>query len=273
MNVPHEVPARRQTPNASSYLNGESPSERGEKKRRRALEWIHRWGYTSPDILRQVVGQAASGYSSKLSRAGLLVESRTQAGGVQKGVPKTVLTLSTAGLQEAERFSAQLLRYRELDPGRINQHLLRHNILAQQLTLNAMKSGSGNDFMTERMLDHTGDKKDEKKPDVIWSIDGARKLFAVEIELTAKWGRDLDDFVLKVCRALDARQGAPKYDRFIIASDSPAIIERYKAALSTGTNFTLWRYDAHAKKYLENGSRHVPDWVPPRVTFEQVGRP
>jgi hypothetical protein len=65
------------------------------------------------------VGQSASGYGAKLVRAGLLVETRTQGGGVQKGVPRTVLTLSTAGLQEADRFSAQLLRYRELDTARV----------------------------------------------------------------------------------------------------------------------------------------------------------
>lgn len=259
------APTHKKTPNAAEYLNGQSPRARGEAKLKSALEWIYLNGWTSADLLRQVVGQAAGGYAAKLVRSGLLVETRTQSGCVQKGVPKSVLTLSRIGLEEAERFRTDSYPYIEINPLRIPQHLIRHNLIAQQLTLTALRSGSACAYFTERMLQRAGDKKEEKKPDVEWKLCMSGDLAAVEVELSAKWGRDLDDFILKICIALDDRKGPPRYDKFFIFSDSPAIVARYEKALAPRSRFTLWRSDPIARKYYEDKALYVPDYVRNRI--------
>lgn len=259
------APTRKKTPNAAEYLNGQSPRARGEAKLKSALEWIYLNGWTSADLLRQVVGQAAGGYAAKLVRSGLLVETRTQSGCVQKGVPKSVLTLSRIGLEEAERFRTDSYPYIEINPLRIPQHLIRHNLIAQQLTLTALRSGSACAYFTERMLQRAGDKKEEKKPDVEWKLCMSGDLAAVEVELSAKWGRDLDDFILKICIALDDRKGPPRYNKFFIFSDSPAILARYEKALAPGSRYMLWRSDPIARKYYKETALTVPDYVHNRI--------
>ena len=49
---------------------------------------------------------------------------------------------------------------------------------------------------------------------------------AIGVELSAKWSRKLDDFVLRIHQALASKM----YHFFVIATDSPAIQSRYEAA-------------------------------------------
>lgn len=258
-------PVTRKTPNAAQYLHGQSPRARGEEKRKAGLEWIYLHGWTSADVLRQVVGQAAGGYAAKLVRSGLLVETRTQSGAVQKGVPKSVLTLSRIGLEEAERFRSESYPYLEINPLRISQHLIRHNLIAQQLTLTALQSGHASAYFTERMLQREGDRKDEKRPDVVWRVPTTGNLAAVEVELSGKWSRDMDEFIRRICIAVNPGKGSPKYEKVFIFSDSPAIIARYEKALTPGSKFTLWRYDPSARKYHEHQTGQVPEYVRNRI--------
>ena len=252
----------KRTPNAADYLNGESPHARGDKKRRRVLGWVYRWGYSSAEIIRQVAGQQAKGYASGLVKKGWLVETKTES-----GLPRYTYTLSETGQQEAERLAENLHRYPEADPYRINQQQIRHYLLAQQATVNALTAGTIIDYQTERMFDEGGDKSGEKRPDVLWLLPTGQQV-GVEIELSPKWDRRLNEFVLGIARALQAASidKPAQYQRFVIVTDSPAISRRYKAAMQPGVELPIWKKNARAHWEVAKVAQ-VPSWLIDRVDF------
>ncbi|MDV7399114.1 hypothetical protein RZS08_47330, partial [Arthrospira platensis SPKY1] len=63
--------------------------------------------------------------------------------------------------------------------------------------------------------------------------------YAVEIELTAKFGRRLDEFIGRCCDALAAR----RYRLLLVLSDSPVLLERYRQAFQPETKYGVWRRD------------------------------
>lgn len=244
-------------PRAADYLNGESPRERGAKKQKRVLDWIYRWGYSSAEIIKRVAGQQMNGYAKGLAKKGLLVESKTES-----GTPRFIYTLSKTGLEEATRFSEFLLRYPEEDWARINQQQIRHNLLAQAATIHSLDIGSIYDYLTERMYDQDGDKSGIKRPDVVWKHSNDLTS-AIEIELSPKWDRRLDEFVYGVYQSL---RSPAKYNRYMIVTDSPALITRYKEALSPGKEVKIWKKNSRGhwdvEKKIEN-----PDWLLKSIDF------
>lgn len=252
----------KRTPTAADYLNGESPHARGEKKRRRVLSWVYCWGYSSAEILRQVAGQQAKGYASGLVKKGWLVETKTES-----GMPRFFYTLSQAGQQEAERLAENLHRYPEADPYKVNQQQVRHYLLAQQATINALAAGTICNYKTERMFDGSGDKAGEKRPDILWLLAGGQQI-GVEIELSAKWDRRLNEFVLGIARALQAANidKPAQYQRFAIVTDSLAIARRYEAAMQPGVDLPVWKKNARAHWEVAKVAQ-VPSWLIDRVDF------
>ena len=239
-------------------LNGQSPRERGDEKMRLALDWIYRWGYSSPKVIELIGGAARSGLSARLVKRGLLRSTRTESGGGLKGVPDVILTLTELGQQEIERVSNKLLQY-DQDPYRVNQLKLRHDTLAQTATAKALTNGSIQDFRTERELAQRS-QQGVKQPDVLWAMDNLR--VAVEIELTAKWDRLLDQFVDSCINALSSsNEKEPRFHQILLATDSPAISKRYKAAFDPGQTYGIWKKDDKAGRWKMDGTRKVPNWI------------
>ena len=263
--IANEKKTKRTTPRASDYLGGESPRARGERKRRRVLNWVYRWGYSSAEIIRQVAGQQAKGYANGLVKKGWLAQTKTES-----GTPRFLYTLSQSGLQESERMSDDLLRYPEIDPYKINQQQVRHYLLAQSATTNAQAANAIVDFLTERQFDQAGDKPGEKRPDVLWLLPSDEKI-GVEIELSAKWDRRLNEFVFGVARALQRTTDKPaEYQRFAIVSDSPAIVRRYQAAMQPGSDLPIWIKNKRGHWQIEKVIP-VPAWLIERVDFHLIG--
>ena len=261
----NENTTKRTTPRASDYLGGESPRARGERKRRRVLNCVYRWGYSSAEIIRQVAGQQAKGYANGLVKKGGLAQTKTES-----GTPRFLYTLSQSGLQESERMSDDLLRYPEIDPYKINQQQVRHYLLAQSATTNAQAANAIVDFLTERQFDQAGDKPGEKRPDVLWLLPSGEKI-GVEIELSAKWDRRLNEFVFGVARALQRTTDKPaEYQRFAIVSDSPAIVRRYQAAMQPGSDLPIWIKNKRGHWQIEKVIP-VPAWLIERVDFHLIG--
>lgn len=239
-------------------LNGQSPRERGDEKMRLALDWIYRWGYSSPKVIELIGGAARSGLSARLVKRGLLRSTRTESGGGLKGVPDVILTLTELGQQEIERVSDRLLQY-DQDPYKINQLKLRHDTLAQSATAKALSNSSIQDFRTERELAQRS-QQGIKQPDVLWAMGEMR--VAVEIELTAKWDRLLDQFVDSCINALSTRNDKePRFHQILLATDSPAIVKRYKSAFEPGQSYSVWKKDDKAGRWKVEGARKVPDWI------------
>lgn len=253
--------SKKSPPVASDYLDGESPRERGAKKQRRVLEWLFRWGYSSADLINRVSGQMKGGYAKGLVKKGLLIETETES-----GFPKNIYTLSESGLEEASVFSKELYPYKEIDPYKVNQFQIKHYLLAQKVTLDSIDNGIANDYETERMYSQEGDKSGIKRPDVVWILKNGDK-YAVEVELSAKWDRRLDEFVLGIYKALRSTNDAPaKYSRFAIATRSQNIIDRYKEALSPGANLKIWHKNSRQHWEVKEVEK-VPDWLIKSIDF------
>lgn len=265
-----ETSMRRSPPVVAEYLNGMSPRQRAIEKQTNVLDWIYEWGYSSAEVIRRVAGIEARGYASKLVKAGLLLATPTEGGGVIRDVPKHYYTLNGSGLDDASRRAQTQARYLEIDPYKVNQRLLRHNLLAQQLTCDAIDSGKLLMHVTERNLELLF-QNIPKRPDVVWLMDDGRAI-GVEVELSPKWERDLDHFVLAVMVSLDheAKDGA-QFARFLIVTDSPAIRTRYQAAVQPGTRLPIWRKDERGRWQTVH-SIEVPDWLHERIEFLVISR-
>ena len=209
----------RKTVNPHDFLDGQSPQQRAKEKLKKTLDWIYRWGFTTEKVIHLLSGQQAHTYAKSLVKRGYLVETKTLTGS-----PKFFYTLSEIGLQAAEREALQVYEYKESNAYKVNQALIRHHVLAQISTFKSLDSGKIVDFLTERQVSTSVYNK-FKIPDVIWQLKDKRTI-GVEVELSAKWSRKLDDFVLRIHQALDSKL----YHFFVIATDSPAIQSRYEAA-------------------------------------------
>lgn len=224
---------------ASDYLEGLSPVAKGQINRLAVVDWLYKWGYSSAPLLQQLLKKQATGYAAAATKAGYLIQTKTDSGS-----PKYIYSLSESGLQLATKHSLKLFRYPEIEPFRINQVLIRHQLLAQQAALDALQNNMIEDYLTERMIDEEGDKLGVKRPDVVF-IRGFSKT-GVEIELSPKWDRKLDQFLLGIDNAFSTKA----YALFMIYSDSPALIERYKKAIEQPIN--RWVKD-------DRGHWHIKD--------------
>jgi len=226
-------------------LNGRSPLEVGQAKARTALQWVYRWGWSSAQVIDEL-GGGRRGLASRLKRAGMLRPTRTEAGGVMQGVPVWIYTLTPAGVEEVERFLAEpeLLPYRR-DPYRVQQARLRHDHWVQSLTARALRAGQIRAYQSGAELARQP-APGAKQHDAVWILADGQKM-AIEVELSAKWARRLDQFVLGVCNVVDPLVGRRPVDAVRICSDSPAIIQRYRAALQPSTSFCIWAKNSRGK--------------------------
>lgn len=231
-----------------------------------ALTWIYLWGWSSPKIVDALAGTKAAGLSARLVRQGILQRTRTEAGGIVSGVPIFILTLTRVGLEEIERFREKHIEY-QLDPYRIRQELCRHDLLIQNATLRSLQAGTITAFRTERELLQKS-LPGIKQPDAIWTRpDGSQT--AVEVELTGKWGRAFDQFVVRSIARFNPEKEDQPYDEMLIITDSPALIERYKHAMQPGEPVQLWQR-SDAGKYEKSRRGQVPQYAASRIHFELI---
>ena len=231
-------------------LQGLSPTAFGDLRARKILEWIWKWGYSTKVIIQILSRTKRHGICDRLVKRGWLAETKTAS-----GLPvKSFFTLTIEGLAEVERHAEKLHKYDFLDPHKVRQNMLRHDLLAQKFTLDNYLKGVIQGYET---IYTTRDKSEigVKQPDVMWLMPDGQK-FAIEIELTKKWDRDWDDFRLKVIRAL----GNDKYDKFYLVTDSKAIKNAYEAGFKPGTLFSTWKKDRHGK-WFSDDQLSVPDWI------------
>jgi hypothetical protein len=246
---------------ASLAEKGKSPREIGHESLLKVIQWIYRWGYTTTSIIQVIVNRTSGGYANKLTNQGWLVYTKTSS-----GTPAGFYTLSEKGLAEAERHTQLLYNYQEINPYRVDQLQIRHNILAQSASLNGLKAGTIISYESERMLFVEGDKFGQKRPDVVWIAKSGLRI-GVEIELSAKWGQKLDEFILRIAAGLTSVEGkSATYDRLMIASDSPAIISRYQDAVKPGALVSSWKKSPR-NHWIQDKTEPVADWLISKVDF------
>lgn len=246
-------------PRAADYLKGESPIARGEAKKRKVLVWILRWGYSSADIIRQVSGRERNGYAVKLVREGLLKEVKTS------NKPGRYFVLTRDGLANAVQASEDDLYYPEIDPAKVHIGQMEHYLLAQKVTVNALRKGSIADYKTERMFSQG--VKGEKRSDVIWVTKDGRDV-GLEIELSGKWDRALDQFVYRLITSMSEQPGKPSHlSHTAIVTKTETIQTRYRKAMQPGAVLKLWEKNASRNAWETKRTMQVPDWLINRVFF------
>ena len=234
------------------------PRARGEEKMRVALDWIYRWGWASPTTIELITGGNKSNLVTRLVNNKILRSTVTEYGGGLKGIPRQLLTLTSIGLDEAERIRETLIEY-ELDSYKIDQTKLRHDQLSQQATANSLLAGTTISFKTPNELAEQS-AKNIKQPDVLWVTKDNQRI-GVEIELSAKWDRKLDQFVLS---CIESMKPPAKVDIIALITNSPAIEKRYIAAFTPGARLPVWSKNERgfwSQSHIET----VPPWIDGKV--------
>ena len=90
------------------------------------------------------------------------------------------------------------------------------------------------------------------------------------MELTAKWARDLDQFVLGCLSSLASSEERPaRYGLIVLLTDSPAIRKRYLQAFEPGRSFNRWQ--KNVRGHWEAVSKAtVPDWVTDKILCKLI---
>lgn len=236
-----------------------SPVKAGQVKTQKALLWVYRWGWSTSKILEIVGGAQRSGLAARLVRSGHLKATKTEAGPAA-GAPLAILTLTQQGQNEVEKFienASDLIDY-QLDPYRIDQSKIRHGGMAQKATANNLKDGGIADYVTEPMA-AARSQKYVKQHDIIWICDDGKKI-GVEVELSAKWNRKLDEFIHSCILSIHNKT----VGSIFIATDSKAIQNRYETAFRPGNKFGKWEKSTlgFPKKI---GTSEVPNFMDGKI--------
>ena len=243
-------------------LGGLSPTAFGLERDLKLVEWIRNWGYTSKAIIQQLAETTRHGTSARLVKRGWVEETPTPT-----GLPvQSYLTLTALGLHESEQRAEKLHHYPFLQSQKVRHNKIRHDLVAQKFTLDALLKGVIIRYETELMTQEKS-LPGTKQPDCTFivqnpsaGLDGAPSTitYAVEVELSRKWERDFDDLRIKILRAIKAG----KYCSFHLVTDIKAIKKAYEVGMLAGTKIPLWEINSKRNKWTPTGKyATIPDWV------------
>ena len=100
-----------------------------------------------------------------------------------------VVTLTEKGVSWVEEGESEILKYSETDPHRISPMTIRHNLLAQRVTLRCIRAGEAIYYRTERQ-EAAKSHRNAKQPDAVWVTTCGERI-GVEIELNSKMGSEI----------------------------------------------------------------------------------
>lgn len=248
--------------------DGVGPRVRGLEKDRSALAWVYRWGWSSASVIDAYASPGRRGVAARLIKRKLLEPHECEAAGGIKGVPARALTLTQDGVAEVEAFlsAEEIMPYPRDGSRLIKKHQIRHDLLVQRYTVIKLQSDNITAFQTPRELAEFATSGD-KYPDAIWTFNDGKKI-AVELELTAKKGRELDQALLALLRSV--KDDGP-YDLAVYLSHSPGLLQRYRNALKPGSKIPTYQRNPVTRQYERKAKDiDVPAWAVQRVLFEPV---
>ena len=241
---------------AEALKDGKSPRARGEEKTLQALDWIYRWRWSTPSIIELLTGGSRSALTSRLVKNGLIQRTQTASAGGVPDIPRFILTLTAAGLAHITKHQDDLLDY-ELDPRKIRQDQLKHYVIAQRSTLNALLQGDIVGFRTEAQ-NRDFSQQGIKQPDCIWTLPSGKRQ-GMEVELTGKYSRKLDQFVHSCILSLSNKASERnKVDSVVLITDSHSIYDRYSKAFEVGSTYRKWKKKEN-NFWVEDGVLTVPE--------------
>jgi len=236
-------------------LNGLTTLEYSRKRAFAVCYWVLRWGVSTPSLIDKVSGATRLGVCQKLVEKGLLKKTKTASGGYVRGTARFIVTLTKLGLDFLQQGGLdESIISKLVDPAKIRQDKLRHDLIAQDFTFENLRDGNIADYIPEH-LNTVPHKENTKIADCIWiHADGTRT--GLEVELTPKFGRSLDQFIYNVCVALIDK----KVDRFLLLTDRQSICDRYTAAMNSGS-VPLWFKNQQGRWTLKAQSFSTPKYL------------
>lgn len=252
--------------NPHDYLDGTSPSKRGQTNELLVTIWLYLWGYSSTRLICALLRKKSYGWTTNAERRGIVRMTKTRSGS-----PRELVTLTQIGQARAEQHAAEVYDYREREPESIVQATISHQLLAQKVTIDAMHAEVIADYRTERQ-EIGRSRRSEKQPDVVWILANGDRI-GIEIELTSKFERRLDEFVFGIYSALSPRSDKeePSFAKFIVITDSNAIAKRYATAITVEAKMRTWKKSVRGV-WIVDQVMQVPAWLQQRVEIMVIER-
>jgi hypothetical protein len=246
--------------------SAQGPRARGQKRAMEALVWIHRWGWSTPTLLEMLTGKLRSGLGNRLVKNGLLIKTPTPSGGINS-TPSYLLTLSETGLSEAASTADIDFNYRL--NSKIKTHQIIHDELIQRITITMLRRNIIYGYTTPNMLE-TPNEAGQKIPDAVWFINNkksdAEEALAIELELTPKWGIDLEKAIERTIEFLG--RGC---NQVIYLFKSQQTLERYKAAFSEGSSYSIWEKEkGRTGRWLKVDEEVISSEIAEKVKFQMI---
>lgn len=241
----------------AAKANGKTPQQIGHERALQALKWVHLFGWSTASLLEQLVNTNRGGLAAKLVKQGLLKRHLSPGGGGIKGAPLAVLTLTAAGEAYVTRYAESIDDLTAYSPS-ITWAQLRHDCLVQQLAIQALAAANGPmRIISDREARSRGIAGKIHDLVLLEQQDDIRLRTFIEVELTAKRGRELDDFVLGCCKSMMAAENAGDEAVLHVYSDSPALLRHYRQRLSANAVFHTWKRD-NSGHYVKSDEWQVP---------------
>ena len=130
-----EMESRLSAARSALANTGKTPQQLAEANRLAVITWIYLWGYTTPGIIQSLLNRTAAGYGKRLAETGWLTATKSVS-----GTPAKFFTLAKQGLELAEHYAIKQFRYPEVDPQKVDQRLIRHNLISQVATVNLLNA-------------------------------------------------------------------------------------------------------------------------------------
>lgn len=237
-------------------LGSQSPRDRGAEKFRLVMEWMYLWHKTSGPIVQSLLGTTQRDYLARLEKRGLVQSV------VAPGLPiGRVWMLTSDGVAVGMEATGEIHPY-DIAPSSIDYRDLRHDLVVQRVVRDFVRQQRPVEGKTlarvvpERLLG--ADRAGQKRPDalVVYRIteEGFQyeESHAIEVELTPKKGRELDQALLAAAQMIE-REEVCSVEYF---SHSKALLEGYRSVLARPLN--VWVKNERAKRWEVDRSWQVP---------------
>lgn len=242
----------------AAKANGKTPQQIGHERALQALKWVHLFGWSTASLLEQLVSTNRGGLAAKLVKQGLLKRHLSPGGGGIKGAPLAVLTLTAAGEAYVTRYAESIDDLTAYSPS-ITWAQLRHDCLVQQLAIQALAAANGPmRIISDREARSRGIAGKIHDLVLIEQQEDMRLKTFIEIELTAKRDRELDNFVLGCCQSMLTAENENYDPALHIYSDSPSLIRHYKQRLAPNAAFHSWTRNSSGH-YVKSTEWTVPE--------------
>lgn len=244
-------------------LKDGSPIARNIAKNEIGVCWSYRCGFITPTTLDGILGIKRRGHASLMVKQGLFEETKTGFPGNRFCMPSSIFTLTEAGVAEAERYVMEYLPY-DFNASKIaSSPKLYHDCLTHEITKNALISGSIQGYLSGREL-ATKFEPGIKQFDFAWDING--EINGIEVEITGKWGRKLDQFATEILEAIHTG----KVGHVIVISTSRALLKRYQDHFKVGNSIPVWVKNNQGYWRQSNQTITVPEGTLNNVSWQLI---